>query len=101
VFPALTVNNDDSPLTQLAIASVLPLKHVGDGVVVVLVVEDVVVVVVIVPLINISIKFVQIPSDCVLMIVALSGTPVRLYPASKAAFDTPVAKATKNPSASE
>jgi hypothetical protein len=102
VFPAVTVNNADSPPVHVASALVSPVKQPnGFDVVVVLVVEEVVVVVVIVPLINISIKFTQVPSDCVLMIVALSGTPVRLYPASKAAFDIPDARAVEKPSASE
>ena len=62
MFPAVTVNNADSPPLHVASAFLSPVKQSsGFNVVDVLVVEEEVVVVVIVPLINISIKFVQAP----------------------------------------
>jgi hypothetical protein len=100
-FPALTVNNADSPPKQDATALVSPVRHGTTDVVVEVVVEVLLVVVVVAPLKSISRKFVQVPVDCALITEAVSGTPVRLYPANNAALVIPVANGVVYPSTFE
>jgi hypothetical protein len=101
VRPALTVNNADSPPKQDPTALVSPVRQGTAEVVVEVVVEVLLVVVVVTPLKSISRKFVQVPVDCALIIAALSGTFKRLYPATNAALDTPVANGVVYPSTFE
>jgi hypothetical protein len=103
VLPALTVNNADSPPLHDPIALVSPVRHGTVNVVVEVVVVDevLVVVVVVAPLKSMSRKFVQVPVDCTLITEALSGTFKRLYPATNAALDTPVANGVVYPSTFE
>jgi hypothetical protein len=100
-FPAVTENKADSPPAQDPTALVSPVRHGTTDVVVEVVVEVLLVVVVVTPLKSISRKFVQVPVDCTLITEALSGTFKRLYPATNAALDTPLAIAVVYPSTFE